>query len=111
MLSTLFGDGHPVTAVGDPNQAIYGWRGASVGNLLRFGSHFPRSDGEAGIPQPPMTNFRCGRPPHPVIPAFGGGGRILDAANAGATRIGAGASVAPRPPLQVPPLAPRADAA
>ena len=26
MLHGLFGGGHPVTAVGDPNQAIYGWR-------------------------------------------------------------------------------------
>ena len=34
--------GHPVTAVGDPNQAIYGWRGASVSNILRFAEHFPR---------------------------------------------------------------------
>ena len=42
LLATLFGDGHPVTAVGDPNQAIYGWRGASVGNLLRFGDALPR---------------------------------------------------------------------
>ena len=36
LLRALFGGGHPVTAVGDPCQSIYGWRGASAGNLRRF---------------------------------------------------------------------------
>ena len=48
LLTALFvGDhpGHPVTAVGDPCQAIYGWRGASVGNIDAFPHHFPRADG------------------------------------------------------------------
>ncbi|MGQ0842927.1 MAG: UvrD-helicase domain-containing protein [Sporichthyaceae bacterium] len=40
MLVGLFGGGHPVTAVGDPCQAIYGWRGASVANLEDFPAHF-----------------------------------------------------------------------
>lgn len=44
MLSGLFAGGHPVTAVGDPCQAIYGWRGASVANLDDFPKHFPRLD-------------------------------------------------------------------
>ena len=34
--------GHPVTAVGDPRQSIYGWRGASAGNLERFLDDFAR---------------------------------------------------------------------
>ncbi len=50
-LSALFGgcdagdDGLTLTAVGDPIQSIYGWRGASATNLPRFTTDFPRSDG------------------------------------------------------------------
>jgi DNA helicase-2/ATP-dependent DNA helicase PcrA len=40
LLSGLFGDGSGVTSVGDPCQAIYGWRGASVENLVRFPQQF-----------------------------------------------------------------------
>lgn len=41
LLQALFGGGHHVTAVGDPNQSIYGWRGASAGGLDRFPTMFP----------------------------------------------------------------------
>jgi DNA helicase-2/ATP-dependent DNA helicase PcrA len=48
-LSALFGggvdDGLALTAVGDPIQSIYGWRGASATNLPRFSTDFPRADG------------------------------------------------------------------
>ncbi|WP_434085242.1 ATP-dependent helicase [Mycolicibacterium goodii] len=48
-LSSLFGggvdDGLALTAVGDPIQSIYGWRGASATNLPRFTTDFPYSDG------------------------------------------------------------------
>lgn len=47
LLRDLFGGGHPVTAVGDPNQSIYSWRGASAGTLLRFPTDFPTP---AGLP-------------------------------------------------------------
>lgn len=40
MLGALFGAGHAVTAVGDPNQSIYGWRGASASGLSRFAEQF-----------------------------------------------------------------------
>jgi len=46
LLRALFGDGHPVIAVGDPCQSIYGWRGASAGTLERFPRLFARADGE-----------------------------------------------------------------
>ncbi len=39
LLAALFA-GHPVMAVGDPHQSIYGWRGASAGNLEGFGAAF-----------------------------------------------------------------------
>lgn len=39
LLSELFA-GHPVMAVGDPNQSIYGWRGASAANLEQFADSF-----------------------------------------------------------------------
>ena len=53
LLRHLFGDrsggvGHPVTAVGDPHQSIYGWRGASAGGLERVGEQFPTSPGPVG---------------------------------------------------------------
>jgi DNA helicase II / ATP-dependent DNA helicase PcrA len=39
LLSELFAD-HAVMAVGDPNQSIYGWRGASAANLDGFATQF-----------------------------------------------------------------------
>ncbi|MFH5878143.1 ATP-dependent helicase [Arthrobacter sp. NA-172] len=41
LFSRLFGGGHAVTAVGDPNQSIYGFRGASAGQLFHFVQEFP----------------------------------------------------------------------
>lgn len=74
MLSRLFsgpdpasGRGHAVTAVGDPNQAIYGWRGASVSNILGFAETFPAADGDVRT-YPLTVNRRSDR-------------RILDVAN------------------------------
>jgi DNA helicase II / ATP-dependent DNA helicase PcrA len=58
LLRSLFGGGHPVTAVGDPCQSIYGWRGASAGNLRRFTADFPCIDGEPAPVRVLSTSFR-----------------------------------------------------
>src|SRR6201999_3990449 len=68
LLNALFGNGHPVTAVGDPCQAIYGWRGASVANLDDFPEHFAHADGRLAARQSLSENRRSG-------------GRLLDLAN------------------------------
>ncbi|MFE1551244.1 UvrD-helicase domain-containing protein [Streptomyces sp. NPDC058718] len=70
LLSGLFGHGtgHAVTAVGDPCQAIYGWRGASVANLDDFPEHFPGADGSPACRYSLSENRRSG-------------GRLLDLAN------------------------------
>ncbi|TVZ04189.1 ATP-dependent helicase [Trebonia kvetii] len=58
LLRALFGNGHPVTAVGDPCQSIYGWRGASAGNLRRFALDFPARTGGPAPVQQLSTSFR-----------------------------------------------------
>lgn len=70
LLAGLFGEGtgHPVTAVGDPCQAIYGWRGASVANLDDFPEHFAHADGRLATRQALSENRRSG-------------GRLLELAN------------------------------
>ncbi|MGW3446001.1 UvrD-helicase domain-containing protein [Streptomyces sp. NPDC001076] len=70
LLAGLFGagTGHPVTAVGDPCQAIYGWRGASVANLDDFPEHFAHADGRPATRRALSENRRSG-------------GRLLDLAN------------------------------
>ena len=59
MLSSLFGGGHPVMAVGDPSQAIYTWRGASAGTMASFTKYFPKVDSQQGALQFTLpTTFR-----------------------------------------------------
>lgn len=72
LLAELFA-GTPVMAVGDPNQSIYGWRGASASNLREFRPRFRRRDGQPAARFTLATSWRNGT-------------RILDAAN---TLVGA----------------------
>jgi DNA helicase-2/ATP-dependent DNA helicase PcrA len=57
------GRGHALSAVGDPAQAIYGWRGASSDNMARFREHFPTATGDAG----PVFGLRTSRRCHPDV--------------------------------------------
>ncbi|MFN2545370.1 MAG: ATP-dependent helicase [Actinomycetota bacterium] len=59
LLHELCGDGYPVTAVGDPDQNIYAWRGASLRNILRFAGEFGGPDRDA-TQLPLFVNFRSG---------------------------------------------------
>ncbi|WP_236695324.1 ATP-dependent helicase, partial [Mycolicibacterium chubuense] len=67
-LASLFGngadDGLALTAVGDPIQSIYGWRGASATNLPRFTTDFPLAD---GTPAPTLELRTSWRNPPEVL--------------------------------------------
>ncbi|MFD5866620.1 UvrD-helicase domain-containing protein [Agromyces sp. NPDC127015] len=86
LLSALFAD-HPVMAVGDPDQSIYGWRGASAANLARFGRDFATTGAAAVYDL--STSWR-----NPRI--------VLDAANVLIAPLDAGI---PKAPLTASPFA------
>lgn len=83
--------GAAVMAVGDPHQSIYGWRGASAGNLGAFASAF------TGPGAPPALRFS-------LLTSWRNSERVLDAANAVL------APLASRTPVAVGELTPRPDA-
>lgn len=60
LLRTLAGGGRDLVAVGDPDQSIYGFRGADVGALLRFPDSFPRLDGRPAPVVALSVSRRCG---------------------------------------------------
>ncbi|SEO72143.1 ATP-dependent helicase [Trujillonella endophytica] len=88
MLEALFGrtTGHPVLAVGDPRQSIYGWRGASAGTIERFDRTFP---GARGRPAQRLTLATSWRNDESVL-------AIANAVSA----------LLPPPPQELPDLAP-----
>lgn len=60
LLRSLFvaaGEAVPVTAVGDPHQSIYGWRGASSTTLHRFREDFVDDEGVTPV-RPLSTSWR-----------------------------------------------------
>ncbi len=55
------GMGHPVTAVGDPFQAIYGWRGAAASNITSFAEQFRTARGKPAARFALTVNRRSGQ--------------------------------------------------
>ncbi len=73
LLRALFGSNTPVMAVGDADQTIYEWRGASKENFERFSAHFTFGGDRAGD--------------HPLTLNRRSGGAILEVANTIRSRI------------------------
>jgi DNA helicase-2/ATP-dependent DNA helicase PcrA len=75
LLAELF-SGHPVMAVGDPNQSIYGWRGASASNLDDFGSAFGAGAARFAL----STSWRNGtdilKAANAIVAPFASGARV-----------------------------------
>ncbi len=61
LLTTLFSERVPVTAVGDTDQTIYEWRGASAENFAAFPRDFPLPDGAPAPTLPLSENRRSDR--------------------------------------------------
>jgi DNA helicase-2/ATP-dependent DNA helicase PcrA len=61
MLAALFADGRAVTAVGDPLQSIYSWRGASSATIGKFSERFRTGSGKPAPVYSLMTSWRNDR--------------------------------------------------
>jgi DNA helicase-2/ATP-dependent DNA helicase PcrA len=101
LLRSLFGPvhghgGHPVTAVGDPCQSIYGWRGASAGNLLRFAHDFPVSQDRPAAGPGPRGNAVGAAPVERLSVSFRNADRVLDVAARVQEELRAEATTVPR---------------
>jgi len=61
LLTSIFATGMAVTAVGDTDQTIYEWRGASIDNFEGFPWDFPNADGSTATTLPLTVNRRSDR--------------------------------------------------
>lgn len=85
LLTMLFAERVPVVAVGDTDQTIYEWRGASAENFASFPADFPRTEGRDAETLPLSVNRRSER-------------LILDLANTIRNEIPPGAGALPLAP-------------
>ncbi len=82
LLRLLAGDGAGLTVIGDPDQAIYGFRGGDVGFFLRFGQDYPAAatrqlSAATGPAAPIVAAAAAAMAPATLVP-----GRRLQAVNA-----------------------------
>jgi superfamily I DNA/RNA helicase/RecB family exonuclease len=61
LLGALAGDGRDLVVVGDPDQSIYAFRGADVGNILEFRERFRCRDGSSAPVVSLRRSWRSGR--------------------------------------------------
>ena len=79
LLQAIAGSGRDLVVVGDPDQSIYGFRGADVNGIMSFTERFPRADGAPAQTLVLHTSRRCGT-------------EILDASRLVAARLGGAGS-------------------
>ena len=90
LLRLLAGDGTGLTVIGDPDQAIYRFRGADVGFFLRFGDDYPGASTAALTANYRSSPAIVAGAMQAIAPATLVPGRVLRAARAGtapSTRI------------------------
>ncbi len=84
----LYGTGgHPVTAVGDPHQSIYGFRGASAGQLFAFPGQFSVPTPRGPEPAPVSHLTTAWRNSHAILAAANTVAGPLRGASDGAIRV------------------------
>jgi superfamily I DNA/RNA helicase/RecB family exonuclease len=66
LLRLLAGDGRLLVAVGDPDQSIYGFRGADVRGIIEFPDRFPTASGQPA----PVTELQVCRRSGPELVAL-----------------------------------------
>ncbi|MFV2198303.1 ATP-dependent helicase [Nocardiopsis sp. LOL_012] len=84
LLRALAGDGRDLVAVGDPDQSIYGFRGAEVDNILQFPHRFRAADRS----EAPVVALRtCRRSGSALLAASRGPTRRLPAVRSAGGRV------------------------
>ncbi len=99
LLRLLAGDGTGLTVIGDPDQAIYRFRGADVGFFLRFGNDYPGASTAALTANYRSSPAIVAGAMQAIAPATLVPGRVLRAAEPASLRAPGSASTRPPTPL------------